>query len=135
MFTMNALAIAGAAELLVSLTLAWLGAFTMYLRPPLLTRLFPRPMYIIKTHIDFLLMALLLFAFYLLAVPLPGWIIACTIIGSVSNPFLFIVLAVNQQPDMSPTGLLGIGTVLSFLIATAGFGGAGLVLLLHFLGS
>lgn len=133
MWTMNALAIAGAAELLVSLALAWLGAFTMYLRPALLTRAFPRPMYLIKTHIDFLLMALLLWAFYLLAVPLPAWVIACAIIGSLTNPMLFMVLAINPQPNMNPLGPLGMSTVVSFLVTTAGFGGAGVHLLMHFL--
>ena len=130
---MNALAIAASAELLVSLALAWLGAFAMYLKPPILTRIFTRPFYIIKTHIDFLLMSLLLFTFYLLAVPLPTGIIACTIIGSITNPMLFLVLAVNANPNMAPTGPLGMFTVVSFLIATAGFGGTGLLLLMHFL--
>src|SRR5690242_12953316 len=99
---MNALAIAASAELLFSLFLAWLGAFALYLKPPILNRIFARPFYLIKTHIDFLLMSLLMFAFYVVGVPLPGWVITCTILGSITNPALFLVLAVDANPNMSP---------------------------------
>lgn len=122
---------AAAGELLLSLALAWLGAFTLYLRPAFLTRLFPRPMYLIKTHIDFLLMALLMMAFYFTGVALPGWVVACVIIGSLTNPALFMVLAVNPSPNMSALSPLGISTVVSFLIATAGFGGAAWLILMQ----
>lgn len=133
MITMQWLPIAASIELLISLALAWLGAFTMYLRPPLLVRMFPRPMYLIKTHIDFLLMALLMFAFYLMAAPLPGWVIVCVIVGSLTNPALFMVLAIYPNPDMKPLGPLGISTVVSFIVATAGFAGAAITILLHVL--
>jgi len=117
-------------EIIISLGLAWLGVATMYLKVPPLPRVFPRPVYIIKSHIDFLLMALLLIAFHLIAVPLPGWIVVCAIVGSFSNSSMFIVLAAVEKPDFSPFKPLGIIGTASFILTTLGFGGAAVTVLL-----
>jgi len=117
-------------EIIVSLALAWLGVATMYLKLPPLPQVFRRPMYLIKSHIDFLLMALLLIAFHLIAVPLPGWIVVCAVIGSFTNSSLFLVLAVLEKPDFSPFKPLGMAGTISFLLTTASFGGAAMVVLL-----
>ena len=110
-------------ELLVSLALAWLGVATLHLRLAPLTRFFPRPMYIIRAHIDFLLMALLLIAFHLLGYAYPGWIIVCAIIGSITNASLFIVMAAQQQRDIKAFEPMGMLSTASFTITTLGFGG------------
>lgn len=128
---MHALPLAAATELILSLALAWLGVLALYVRPPALTQIFPRPVYIIKAHIDYLLMSLFLFVFFLLHVPLPGWIVGCAIVGSLTNPLLFLVLAMYQQPDMRATSPIGAASVLSFIITTLGFGGTAVVVLLH----
>jgi len=130
---MHALPITASLELLISLALAWLGVLALYVKPPFLARLFPRPVYIIKSHIDYLLMSLFLYAFYLLGVPLPGWVIACAILGSVTNPLMFLVLATQTAPDMRSTSLLGMVSVASFIITTLGFGGVAVLVLLHHL--
>ncbi|MBI1320357.1 MAG: hypothetical protein GC168_15625 [Candidatus Hydrogenedens sp.] len=116
-------------ELLISLGLAWLGVATMYLRVPPLPRVFKRPNYIIKAHIDYLLMALLLMAFHGIGVPLPAWVVVCAIAGSLANPLLFLVLAAIEQPDYSPFRWLGITSTVGFLLTTLGFGGAAVVVL------
>ncbi len=128
----NALPLVGAIEMLLSLALAWLGVFALYIRPPFLTRLFPRPVYIIKAHIDYLLMALLLFAFFSLRVHQPGWLVVCAIIGSITNPLMFAMLATRKTSDMPATSPMGLLSVASFIITTIGFGGFSIRILLEY---
>jgi hypothetical protein len=116
-------------EILISLALAWLGVAVMYLRVPPLAGLFKRPTYIIKAHIDYLLMALLLMAFHAAAPPLPGWIIVCAIAGSLTNPLLFIALAIMEKPDYSAFRPFGMLSSACFLLTTLGFGGAAVTVL------
>lgn len=130
---MNLLPIAASVALIVSLALAWLATTVMYIKPPWLTRRFPRPQYLVKSHIDYLLMSLLLYVFFLLGVPLPGWMIACTIIGSATNPLFFILFAAMPQPDLRPHAPIGIASTISFIITTAGFGGAAVLVIQHHL--
>ena len=96
-----------------------------------LARVFPRPHYIIKAHIDYLLMALLLFAFYLIALPLPDWVVGCMLLGSATNPLLFLALAMRNTSHMPATSPLAVASVASFVVTTAGFGGAAVMILLH----
>jgi len=129
----NALPLAGAIEMLLSLALAWMGVLVLYIRPPFLTRYFPRPFYIIKAHIDYLLMALLLFVFFSLRVHQPGWLVVCALIGSITNPFMFIVLATRKTSDMPTTSPMGLFSLASFILTTIGFGGFSVRILLEYI--
>ncbi|MFM1921913.1 MAG: hypothetical protein RLZZ303_3547 [Candidatus Hydrogenedentota bacterium] len=128
---MKILLYAASAELLVSLALAWLATTVMYLKPAWLTPRFPRPQYLVKSHIDYLLMSLLLYVFYLLNPPLPAWMIGCAVIGSASNPFFFILFAMNDKPDLRPQAPLGMASTASFVLTTLGFGGAAILAASH----
>ena len=116
-------------ELILSLALAWRGVAVMYLRVPPLPKIFKRPPYVIKAHIDYLLMALLLMAFHAAAPPLPGWIIVCAVAGSLTNPLLFIALAMMEKPDYSALRPFGMLSTASFILTTLGFGGAAVAVL------
>lgn len=129
---MNSLPIAAGFDLIVSLALAWLSVAALHVRPAWTAARFPRPHYLVKAHIDYLLMSLLLYVFFLLAVPLPAWTVACMVLGSIANPLLFVVMAAVPQPDTRPGAPIGIASLVSFAVTTAGFGGAAvLVALAH----
>jgi len=121
---MNALVYTASIELIVSLALAWLAALTRYDTVPALKKLFKADAYLVKSHIDYLLMAMLLYIFVLLDTPLPTWCIACMILGSITNPFLLGLLAIWPKPDYRMTRPFGIAGTISFILTTAGFGGA-----------
>ena len=128
---MNYLVYAGCVEIIVSLALAWLASLTRYVGVAPLKRLFKADHYLVKSHIDYLLMAMLLFLFYLLDAPLPGWMIACMIIGSTTNPFLLGLLAIWPKPDYRMTRPYGFAGVFSFALTTIGFGGAAITTAWH----
>ena len=71
--------------LLVTLVLAWLLVFVRILNVKPLRRLFPASNELVKAHIDYILMSLLLFAFYALGVDLPIWLIALMLVGDVDR--------------------------------------------------
>ncbi len=119
--------------LLISLGLAWLASLILYARLATLKRIFPASHQLIRAHIDFLLMSMLLVMFYYLGqafgVEYPAWTIALLCIGAVYNPLGFIVLAI--KPDMANPKTSGekLRILLGFLPATLGFGGASLLVL------
>ena len=79
-------------------------------------------------------MALLLFAFYLLNVDLPQWLVYCACIGAVTNPLLLVVMALKPDIDKNATAPFGMISACSFVIITIGFGGSA-VFIVHSLGS
>ncbi len=123
-----ALVVAGAAAMVMSLALAWCLAVVRYLRLPLLVRLFPGSGDLRRAHIDYLMMAGLLWGIAALAVPLdvvlPGWLQACLVVGSFSNPAGFVVRAVRPGVSATPTAPFGMVMGLSFVVTTTGYGGA-----------
>ncbi|NJD08688.1 MAG: hypothetical protein FIA97_19675 [Methylococcaceae bacterium] len=87
---------------------------------------------LVKSHIDYLLMALFLFVFYLLfaqfQITAPAWLIGALGLGSLGNPALFLVRAMKPDLKTAPTGwfrgLMGGSCVLT----TIGYvGGAWLI--------
>jgi len=72
----NILVVAGSLSLTITLGLAWCLAGMRYLEWGFLKKLFPNYQYLLKSHIDYLLMTGLLMVFFLLfevwfKVPLP----------------------------------------------------------------
>jgi len=84
--------------MLISLSLAWLASFILYAKVQTLQSIFPGTHQLIRAHIDFLLMAILLvMSFYLcerLIISLPDSIILITCFGALYNPLGYIMLAV-----------------------------------------
>lgn len=86
--------------------------------------------YILKAHIDFLLMGILLLVFSFLGGKISPYLIVFTCIGTATNPAMFIVLAFNPSIDKSPKSILGLVTTISYVITTVGIGGICLTYLL-----
>ncbi len=79
--------------------------------------------YILKAHIDFLLMGILLIAFSFLGGKVSPYLILFTCIGTVTNPAMFLVMAFNPKVNKSPTSIFGLTTTISYVITTIGIGG------------
>lgn len=124
--TLNFLPITAAICMIISLALAWLASFILYAKVGVLKRAFPATHQLIRAHIDYLMMALLLvMGFYLaerFALVLPEWLIVLVCVGALYNPFGFIVLAV--KPSLANTETLGekLRVLIGFLPATIGYG-------------
>ena len=120
------LLITAAICMLISLGLAWLSSLILYAKITPLKKLFPATHQLIRAHIDYLLMFILLVAaFYLqglLSITLPEWVIALLCIGSLYNPFGFIVLAMKPELANPETFAQKAKVLLGFLPATLGYG-------------
>jgi hypothetical protein len=80
--------------------------------------------FMVKSHLDYLLMSCLLFSIYSvlahLEVELAPVIVICMCIGALLNPFGFLVAAFRTQPSKVMTYV----TYTSFTLTTLGFMGA-----------
>ncbi len=127
------LLVTAALALLVSLALAWLASLILYAKISVLKRCFPATHQLIRAHIDYLLMCMLLVVCYYLAdrlqIDLPTAVIVLLCAGALYNPFGFIVLAV--KPKMANPETMGekMRVLLGFLPATLGFGYVGVAVL------
>lgn len=131
---MQLLVISSSVFILVSLALAWLATAVRILQVKSLKRRFPAHENLVKAHIDYILMALLLMAYYLLAdvlaVEFPWWVIMTMIIGGALNPFMFIVVAMNKPDEFRPGIFFRVLTMLSFTLTTIGFAMAALLVMM-----
>ena len=124
----SVLVVAGCLALTITLGLAWCLAGMRYLDAGFLKKLFPSYAYLLKAHIDYLLMTGLLLVFFLLFAhfrvsPSPVVLIAMTV-GSLLNPFGFLVLAVRPNLRQHPSTPFGAIMAGSFVLTTIGYLGA-----------
>ena len=122
------LAVVGSVCMMLALVLAWCLAGVRSSR--FVKRCFPNPQYLLKAHLDFLMMTGLLFVFFLvfgqLRLAPPSAIVAAMSLGSVTNPAGFLALAIRPTLRQTPTAPFGVIMVLSFTATTVGYGGAAL---------
>ena len=90
--------------------------------------LFPNYQYLLKAHIDYLLMTGLLMLFFLLfahfrVTPSPIVVLAMCI-GSVMNPAGFLALAIKPNLRQDPASPFGVIMTGSFTMTTIGYAGA-----------
>src|SRR5689334_6536562 len=120
------LAVVGSVCMMLALVLAWGLAGVRSSR--LMKRCVPNPQYLLKAHLDFLMMTGLLFVFFLLFEHLrltpPMSIVVAMSIGSMGNPSGFLALALKPDLPQKPATLFGGLMVLSFTATTVGYGGA-----------
>lgn len=122
------LVVAGSLSLTITLGLAWCLAGIRYMASGFLKNLFANYQYLLKSHIDYLLMTGLLMIFFLLFAhfrvsPSPLVLIAMSI-GSLLNPFGFLVLAMKPDLRQHPSTPFGAIMAGSFVLTTIGYGGA-----------
>lgn len=122
----NVLVVTGSLCLAITLVLAWclVGARSS----KFMKSVFPNYSYLLKAHLDYLMMTGLLMIFYLLfahfQLVVSHVVLVAMSVGSFLNPVGFLILAVKpdtrQQPG-SPFGVLMAG---SFTLTTIGYLGA-----------
>lgn len=79
--------------------------------------------YILKGHIDFFLMGILLIVFSFFDGKINPCLIFLTCIGAITNPMMFIVMAFKPDVKKSPKSIFGLATTISYIISTIGVGG------------
>jgi len=116
--------------ILLSLTFSWILVLYRYILRVDETKV--NTEYILKGHIDYLLMGfLLLILSFFGGHPHPILILlACA--GTLANPTMFIVLAFKQGLTKSPKSLFGKVSTISYIFTTVGVGG---ICLYHFMGN
>lgn len=122
-----------ALAMILSLALAWVATLIIYGQVHAIRKIFPATQNLIRAHIDYLMMATLLIAFYFacihLGIALPAAVIAILCFGVLYNPFGFILKAINPKTGQSDTLAGKILVCSGFLPATIGFGYASFAIL------
>ena len=120
------LVVVGSLCLTIALILAWclVGVRTT----GFMKRWFPSYQYLLKSHIDYLMMTGLLFIFFLLFTHFqlapPALIIVAMSFGSLVNPAAFLALAIKPDLPQRPASMFGATVTCSFALTTIGCGGA-----------
>lgn len=107
----------GCITLLIALVLAWCLVGTHAMKLPGALEFFENPDKLLSSHLDYLMMTMLLFGIYASKIPLPKWVQWPTAIGSITNPLLFLLQSI---PFMFPGIQLLI--LASITLATVGYG-------------
>ena len=120
------LVVVGSFCLTITLLLAWclVGVRTSsHVR-----KLIPSVPNLLKAHIDYLLMTGLLMIFYLLfaqfRLSVSPVILTAMSLGSLLNPFGFLVLAIKPNTRQQPATPFGLLMTVSFTLTTIGYAGA-----------
>ena len=120
------LAAVGSLCMMLALVLAWCLAGVRSSK--FVKRCFPNPQYLLKSHLDFLMMTGLLFVFFLVFEQLrltpPTAVVVAMSLGSVGNPTGFLALALKPELPQRPATPFGMVMLLSFTATTVGYGGA-----------
>lgn len=128
---MGYLVLAASVLLILSLILAWVLTGIRILQIGALKRMFPSDDQLLRAHIDYVLMSLLLYAFFALGTVLPTAIIALMIFGASVNPLLFFLLALQKKDEMTIGPVFKGLAFTSFISATVGFSGAAVLVALE----
>lgn len=119
------LAAAGSVCLTLALVLAWCLAGAR--SSSFVKRFFPSYPYLLKAHLDFLMMAGLLYLFFLLFEHLriapPPAVVGAMCVGSITNPAGFVALSLKPDLPQRPATPFGALMATSFAFTTVGYGG------------
>ncbi len=120
------LLVTAAGVMLFSLFEAWLATLIIYGKVGFLRKIFRVPHNLIRSHVDYLIMTVLLCVSYFLclhlSIELPAWLIITLCFGVVYNPFGFFVKAINPEAGNADTVFGRVMVCLSFVPTTVGFG-------------
>jgi hypothetical protein len=120
------LVVVGSVCLMITLVLAWCLAGVR--SSAFMKALFKNYQYLLKAHIDYLLMTGLLMIFFLLfshfrVSPSPFVVFAMSV-GSFMNPVGFLALSIKPDLSQKPTSPFGAVMTGSFTLTTIGYAGA-----------
>ncbi|MEO5924207.1 MAG: hypothetical protein ABIR70_10300 [Bryobacteraceae bacterium] len=117
------LVVTGSACLTITLALAWCLAGVR--SSAFMKRLFPNYQYLLKAHMDYLMMTGLLMIFFLLFAHLrvsPSHsVLAAMAVGSMMNPVGFLALSMKPDLRQNPTSAFGLVMTTSFVLTTFGY--------------
>ena len=121
------LLVTGACQLLFALFLAWVMVLTNHAKLPLLVRTVKSYRDLVRAHLDYLLMALFLLAFFSVYRSLgrvcPAWAVVLACFGSSTNPLGFLIPALNPRADSQPVASpYKVLLYSAFISTTLGFG-------------
>ncbi|PID42638.1 MAG: hypothetical protein CSB48_09610 [Proteobacteria bacterium] len=120
------LLVTAAIALIISLVEAWIATFIVYGKVAILKKCFPAPHNLIRSHVDYTIMAALTgftyFALIHLSIDLPKSIIVLLCAGTIYNPLGFLVKAVKPDAGHSDSFIGKIAVYAGFLPSTIGFG-------------
>jgi len=105
--------------LLIGLLLAWCLVGTHAMKLPAALELFKDPDKLLSSHLDFLMMTMLLLGIYASKIPLPAWVCWPMAIGSITNPTIFLINALAPKME---NPVIGIFILLSLVLTTFGYG-------------
>lgn len=128
---MKLLAICGAVLILISIAIGWVIVARKYLSLGFLEKMIRDDKKLVKAHIDYVMMALILFAFFFIGVSLPQPLIILACAGAFADPALFIFLSVKPGVNKTIGSPFSIMSTIVFLITTAGIGGAAFFIILE----
>jgi hypothetical protein len=124
---LNSATLAGAGSLCMALALILAWGLAGVRTSAFMKRVIPNYQYLLKSHIDFLMMTGLLFVFFLqfthFRLTPPGFVVAAMSIGSVGNPLGFLALAIKPNLSQKPSSPFGAVMIGSFVMTTIGYGG------------
>lgn len=116
----------GSLCLLAALLEAWLLVVVFSSETSPLSRVFPGRQDLLKSHIDYLMMAQFLFVLFLLMqhfkIGPPAWVVAALCIGSFFNPFAFFVRAMRPHYKTDAPVPFKLMISLSCILTTLGYG-------------
>ena len=130
---MKILLICGALLIIFSIAIGWLIIARKYLALEIFKKLIRDDKKLVKAHIDYVMMALLLMAFFLIGIELPILLIVLACAGALADPALFIFLSVKPDVNRKIGSPFSIISTVVFLVTTAGIGGTALFIILELL--
>jgi hypothetical protein len=128
---MKILAISGAFLILFSIATGWIIIAKKYLSLGFIDKIFRDDEKLVKAHIDYIIMGLILFALFSLGTNLPRIIIQLSCVGAFANPSLFIFLSVRPHVNKKIGSPFSVISTITFLITTVGIGGAAFSIILE----
>lgn len=116
---MNILLCGAVVMIVISLLIAWMVTFAKYFVMPGFSNLAGSAGVLLKGHIDYVLMALFCLAFYATKIPLPNALCWIIVIGGITNPGIFLIIAFKS--DCWKYWAMRVYTATTFLLTTIGF--------------
>ena len=113
--------VAAATLLSVALAQGWMLAIYSTPAGARLRRLLPGMSFLLRSHIDYLMMSLFLFAFAALDAHPPMFIAYLAVLGAAYNPLMFLVLARRPDWHQHQPRAYQIAATLGFIATTVGF--------------
>lgn len=130
---MKILAICGAVLILLSTAIGWVIIARKYLSLGFVEKVIRDDKKLVKAHIDYVTMALILFAFFLIGENLPQPLIILACAGALTDPALFIFLSVRPGINRKIGSPFSIISTIVFLTTTIGIGGSAFFIILELL--